>query len=158
MATARCWSIRFRTIHMPPARPVIFWRRGRVRAELVPQLLSFSRRQMLQPETIEIYQLIQSVERMLRRIIREHIEIRTVLDPVAGWIRADVNQMEAVLLNLATNSQDAMVHGGTLSIETAHVEVTPDGPIPECNLTTGSYICLCVTDTGHGMDADTLQH
>ena len=82
--------------------------------ELVSQLLAFSRRQMIKPKPIEINQLIHDVERMLRRIIGEHIEFRTDLNPDAGWIHADPNQIEAVLLNLATNAQDAMAKGGVL--------------------------------------------
>src|SRR5207249_3304299 len=96
---------------------------GNRAAELVSQLLTFSGRQLIKPKSFEINHLVQDVERMLRRIIGEHIEFRTQLDPEAGWIQADVNQMETVLLNLATNARDAMPDGGVLSIETTHVEV-----------------------------------
>jgi PAS domain S-box-containing protein len=127
-------------------------------AELVSQLLAFSRRQMINPRPLEINQLIQNVERMLRRVIGEHIQFRTVLDPDAGWIQADLNQMEAVLLNLSTNAQDAMPEGGVLSIETARLDVKADGQSPPRDLPTGSYVCLTVRDNGHGMDAQTQQH
>jgi PAS domain S-box-containing protein len=126
--------------------------------ELVSQLLAFSRRQMIKAKPIDINQLVQSVERMLRRIIGEHIEFRTELDPAAGWIRADPNQMEAVLLNLVTNAQDAMANGGVLSIGTAPVEVTPDRWSQHPELPVGSYVRLAVRDTGHGMDSETQQH
>ncbi len=126
-------------------------------AELVSQLLAFSRRQMIAPKPLEMNQLIKDVERMLRRVIGEHIQIRTVLDPKAGWIRADLNQMEGVLLNLATNAQDAMARGGILSIETASVDVSQDQQSLR-ELAPGSYVCLKVQDTGHGMAAETLEH
>ena len=79
--------------------------------ELISQLLAFSRRQMIRPKPIEVIQLVRDVERMLRRLVGEHIELKTNLHPDTGWIRADVNQMEAVMLNLATNAQDAMSMG-----------------------------------------------
>jgi PAS domain S-box-containing protein len=126
-------------------------------AELVSQLLAFSRRQMIKPTPLEINQLIQNVERMLRHVIGEHIQFRTVLDPDAGWIQADLNQIEAVLLNLSTNAQDAMAQGGVLSIETARLDVNGDGQSPQRDLPAGSYVCLMVKDNGHGMDAQTRQ-
>ena len=131
---------------------------GNRAAELVCQLLTFSRRQVIKPKLIEINHLVQDVERMLRRIIGEHIEFRTSLDPEAGWIDADVNQMEAVLLNLATNARDAMPNGGVLSIETARVEVVADRQPWKQGPPAGSYVRLVVRDTGHGMDAETHQH
>jgi PAS domain S-box-containing protein len=130
---------------------------GNRAAELVSQLLAFSRRQLIKPKPLEINVFVQDVDRMLRRIIGEHIELRTTLDPDAGWIHADRNQMECVLLNLATNARDAMPHGGILSIETARVE-TADRKSPQPELAPGSYVLLLVRDTGNGMDRDTQQH
>lgn len=127
-------------------------------AELVSQLLAFSRRQMIKPRPLDFNHLIRNVERMLRRVIGEHIDFRTVLDPEAGWIEADLNQMEAVLLNLATNAQDAMPQGGVLSIETARLDVSPDFQGPQGDLPAGSYVCLFVKDNGYGMDAQTREH
>jgi PAS domain S-box-containing protein len=124
-------------------------------AELVSQLLTFSRRQLIKPTPIEINGLVHDVERMLRRLIGEHIEFRTRLASDAGWIRADRNQMEAALMNLATNARDAMPRGGVLTIETARVEV-PMGS--ELDLPAGWYVQLIVRDTGHGIDAQTRQH
>jgi PAS domain S-box-containing protein len=131
---------------------------GERAAELVSQLLTFSRRQMIKPKPIEINQLIHNVERMLRRIIGEHIEFQTELRPETGWIHADPNQIEAMLLNLATNAQDAMSQGGILSIETAAVEVADGWQMDRLELPPGSYVRLVVRDTGHGMDAETQQH
>jgi two-component system, cell cycle sensor histidine kinase and response regulator CckA len=129
---------------------------GNRAAELVSQLLTFSRRQINKPRPFEVNQFVRDVERMLRRIIGEHIELRTELDPGAGWVHADLNQMEGVLLNLATNARDAMPDGGVLTIETSSAEVVPDGPHPD--LADGHWVRLVVRDTGHGMDSTTLQH
>jgi PAS domain S-box-containing protein len=126
--------------------------------ELVSQLLAFSRCQMIKPKPIDVNQLIHNVERMLRRIIGEHIEFRTDLQPEAGWIHADPNQMEAVFLNLATNAQDAMSRGGVLAIETAAVQVPAGQYEHQFKLPAGSYVRLTVRDTGDGMDAETQQH
>jgi PAS domain S-box-containing protein len=124
-------------------------------AELVSQLLTFSRRQVIKPRALEINEFVRDVERMLRRIIGEHIELRTKLDPEAGWIHADLNQMEGVLLNLTTNARDAMPDGGCLTVETARYEARPDRQSPYLDLAPGSYVQLVVRDTGHGMDGDT---
>lgn len=127
-------------------------------AELVSQLLSFSRRQLIKPKPLKINVFVQDVERMLRRIIGEHIELRTELDPDAGWILADRNQMEGVLLNLATNARDAMPDGGALLISTSHVELGAHQTSPQPELAPGSYVRLVVRDTGNGMDRETQQH
>ena len=128
-------------------------------ADLVSQLLTFSRRRITQPKAIEANQLVRDMEGMLRRIITEHIELTTVLDPDSGWIQADVNQMEAVLLNLATNARDAMPSGGVLLIETARVEVSAvDQRLAGTNLAPGSYVRLTVKDTGQGMSKETKRH
>ncbi len=131
---------------------------GNRATELVSQLLAFSRRQLIQPKPIEINKFVQDVERMLRRIIGEHIELRTDLDPEAGWILADRNQMEGVLLNLATNARDAMPEGGVLLIQTARVEILADRPARQPELPEGSYVRLLVSDTGNGMDRETQRH
>jgi two-component system, cell cycle sensor histidine kinase and response regulator CckA len=127
-------------------------------AELVSQLLTFSRRQLIKPKPLDINVLVHDVERMLRRIIGEHIELQTRLDPDAGWIHADRNQMEGVLLNLATNARDAMPDGGALMIDTEHIEIRAERQSPQPELAPGSYVRLMIRDTGRGMDPDTQQH
>ena len=129
---------------------------GNRAAELVSQLLTFSRRQVNQPKSIDVNELVQEVARMLRRLIGEHIELSLSLDENAGWILADRNQMEAALMNLATNARDAMGKGGLLSISTARVHVSKESDTAD--LPDGEYVCLSVADTGHGMDAETQQH
>ena len=126
-------------------------------AELVSQLLTFSRRQMIKPRPLEVNQFVRDIERMLRRVIGEHIELQTNLRSDAGWIHADLNQMERVLLNLSTNARDAMAGGGLLTIETSKVEVLPGHPLPDTDLAPGSYVCLAVRDTGQGMNNETKQ-
>ena len=126
-------------------------------AELVSQLLNFSRRQMIKPRAVEVNQLVRDVERMLKRVIGEHIELKTKLQPDSGWAHVDLNQMEAVLLNLSTNARDAMADGGVLTIETSRVEVGADSLSGQTALAPGSYVCLAVRDTGHGMDSETKQ-
>jgi CheY-like chemotaxis protein len=104
--------------------------------------------------------MVRNVERMLGRIIGEDIELETRLS-AGGFVRADVSQLEQVLLNLAVNARDAMPEGGKLLIETADVEVRVGdeihhparGPMPK-----GSYVCLSVSDTGIGMDRGALSH
>jgi PAS domain S-box-containing protein len=126
-------------------------------AELVSQLLTFSRRQMIKPRPFEVNQFARDMERMLKRVIGEHIELRTRLHPDSGWIHADLNQMEAALLNLSTNARDAMPDGGVLTIETAPVDVTPNHAPPNTDLPPGQYVRLAIRDTGHGMDPETKQ-
>src|SRR5262249_12017210 len=95
--------------------------------------------------------------RCVQRVFGEHSTFRAILEADAGWIRADPNQMEAILLNLSTNAQDAMPQGGTLSIETTRVNIG-DRPRPgQPDLPAGSYVRLVVRDTGHGIDAETQQ-
>jgi PAS domain S-box-containing protein len=125
-------------------------------AELVSQLLTFSRRQMIKPKPLDVIQFVRGVERMLERIIGEHIELRSELAADAGWMNVDQNQMEGVLLNLATNARDAMPDGGVLTIEAVRAEIGEMSP-PQHDLPPGSYVCLTVRDTGAGMDAETQQ-
>ncbi len=122
-------------------------------AGLTRQLLAFSRRQVLQPCSVQLNELLANLQKMLRRLIGEDIEFHTDLDPVLGCIHADPGQIEQVIMNLAVNARDAMPAGGTLRIETRNVVRPAPGrsdPLP--------YVVLTVTDTGHGMDDETRQH
>jgi CheY-like chemotaxis protein len=112
---------------------------------------------MIKPRPLEVNQLVRDVERMLTRVIGEHIELRADLHPDSGWIYADLNQMEGVLLNLATNARDAMDQGGVLTIETVRVDISADHPARDADMPAGSYVRLVVRDTGHGMDYETKQ-
>ena len=122
---------------------------------LTSQLLAFSRRQAAQPKTIEVNTLVLNMDKMLRRVIGEDIELVTALSPDAGKINADPFQVEQVIMNLVVNSRDAMPEGGRITIETANA--TLDKEYARVHLTTrpGKYVMLSVIDTGHGMDEET---
>jgi two-component system, cell cycle sensor histidine kinase and response regulator CckA len=122
---------------------------------LTGQLLAFSRKKILQPKVHNLNPLISNLERMLRRIIRENIELRTVLDPELGNINADPGQMEQVLMNLTINARDAMPNGGTLTIETQNVFLDEEYVSQHIEITAGPFVKLVVTDSGQGMDEET---
>ncbi|HET8734785.1 MAG TPA: PAS domain S-box protein [Anaeromyxobacteraceae bacterium] len=125
---------------------------------LTAQLLAFSRRQLLEPRDIDLNHVVRDAERILARVVGEHVTIRTQLEPRLGPVHADPGQMQQVLMNLAVNAQDAMPRGGTLTIETANVE-RPAGCDPDdCPLEAGSCVQLAVSDTGVGMDEKIRSH
>ncbi|MEW6659502.1 MAG: ATP-binding protein [Thermodesulfobacteriota bacterium] len=127
-------------------------------ASLTNKLLAFSRKQILQPRVIDLNLIVKDMDKMLRRLIGEDIDLVTHGAKELGMVKADPGQMEHILMNLAINARDAMPQGGKLTIETAgvfldnayvqnHVEVNP-----------GPYVMMAVTDNGVGMDAQTLSH
>ena len=129
-------------------------------ASLTRQLLAYSRRQMLQPEILDLNVVVAEMDKMLRRLIGEHIALEALLAPDLGRVRADPNQIEQVLVNLAVNARDAMADrgGGKLTIETANIEL--DDAFTQANLGSkaGPHAMLGVTDTGTGMDATVRAH
>src|SRR5881409_1046993 len=127
-------------------------------ASLTRQLLAYSRRQMLQPEVLDLNGVVAEMDRMLRRLIGEHIALVTVLAPELGRVRADPNQLEQVIVNLAVNARDAMPDGGKLTIETANIELDATFAQTHLGSVAGSYAMLAVTDTGAGMDASVRAH
>ncbi len=130
---------------------------GQRAAGLTSQLLAFSRRQVLQPRVIELNAVVIDMDKMLRRVLGEHITTLITLDPALGATRADPGQMGQVVMNLAINARDAMPSGGTLTIETANVDVAAD-ETSRFGLPPGRYVSLVVRDTGHGMDEGMLSH
>jgi two-component system, cell cycle sensor histidine kinase and response regulator CckA len=120
---------------------------------LTRQLLAFSRKQILQPELLNLNAVILELESMLRPLIGEDIVLTTTLDPGLGPIEADPGQLQQVLMNLVVNARDAMPAGGTIAIETANAEVGDDNATIE----PGRYVTLTVRDSGHGIDAETLE-
>jgi two-component system cell cycle sensor histidine kinase/response regulator CckA len=130
-------------------------RAGRRAEELTRQLLAFSRRQMLQPKVVDLGDIVSETEQMLRRLIGEDVEIRTVRRPHLGNVKADPGQIVHVLLNLAVNARDAMPDGGSLLIETTNVTLSAHDVESHPEINPGDYVMLSVTDTGTGMDAET---
>jgi PAS domain S-box-containing protein len=122
---------------------------------LTRQLLAFSRKQMLAPKLIDLNELVTENLKMLTRMIGEDLDLVMVPAPALGAIRADPGQIEQVIMNLAVNARDAMPEGGKLIIETANVIVDDTFARAHSPLTPGEYIMLGISDTGHGMDADT---
>ncbi|MCP4688571.1 MAG: PAS domain S-box protein [Desulfobacterales bacterium] len=127
-------------------------------AELTRQLLTFSRGEVQEVKVLNLNTRILGVEKMLRRLIGEDIELITVLDQALGHVRADAGQIEQVLLNLAVNARDAMPRGGALSIETANVDLDEADVGRRGDAPPGAYAALIVTDTGEGMDEATRAH
>ncbi|ODT65246.1 hypothetical protein ABS71_12335 [bacterium SCN 62-11] len=125
------------------------------RAEgLTRQLLTFSRRQMMQLETIDLNQLMAGLTRMLQRLIGEDVELTFTGQRDLLSIRADRGQIEQVVMNLAVNARDAMADGGSLKVAT-EVLVVGEEQASALELEAGPYVCLSVQDSGCGMDADT---
>ena len=122
-------------------------------AGLTQQLLAFSRKQVLQPRVLDLNRVVEDMERMLRRLIGEDIQLVIGLADVAP-IKADPGQLEQVLMNLAVNARDAMPHGGQLVIETATVDLDASYARNHVDVRPGPYVMLAVSDTGHGMAAE----
>jgi two-component system, cell cycle sensor histidine kinase and response regulator CckA len=127
-------------------------------AGLTRQLLAFSRQQILQPKIVDLNMIVADVEKMLRRLIGEDIELTTSLDPALGSVKADPGQIDQVLMNLAVNARDAMPDGGPLTIETRNAELGPEDAARRPPILAGRYVMLAVTDSGIGMDAETQSH
>jgi|GEM_PF-3861656 len=122
-------------------------------AMLTRQLLTFSRREPRQMEILDLNDVVEDMDKLLRRLVRESIELRMIRAPGLWKIRADVGQMEQVIMNLAVNARDVMPGGGTLTVETANVDLdTAFFHAHDVAGEPGSYVMLAVTDTGPGMD------
>ncbi|HEX7078510.1 MAG TPA: PAS domain-containing protein [Candidatus Eisenbacteria bacterium] len=135
-------------------------------ASLTRQLLAFSRKQVLQLRAVDMNGVVRDMEPMLRRLIREDVELRIQPEATEAWITADPGQIEQVVMNLAVNARDAMPQGGRLTIRTANVTAGPEGfgewpgspgIEPRDPVAAGRYVALMVRDTGTGMDAATQE-
>jgi len=123
-------------------------------ASLVRQLLAFSRKQIIDPKVLNVNDVIEETENLLRRAVGERVEILLKLDPRLALAQIDPNQLGHVLMNLLMNSRDAMPQGGTFSIETRNVFLTEDMEEGVDPLPAGRYVCISVSDTGHGIERD----
>ncbi|GIW50783.1 MAG: hypothetical protein KatS3mg081_0138 [Gemmatimonadales bacterium] len=127
-------------------------------AALTRQLLTFSRRQIVQPQVVSINDIISNMNRMLRRVIGEDIEIRLRLATDLWNVNIDPGQLEQVILNLSVNARDAMPRGGLLVLETANVQLDPEYAALHPEARPGDYVMLTVSDTGVGMTPEVKQH
>ena len=122
-------------------------------ALLTRQLLAFSRKQVLQPEVLDLNEIVAELESMLRPLLGEEVRLTTKLDPSLGSIEADPGQLHQVVMNLVVNARDAMPAGGPIWIETANAEIEEIG---DGTIEPGSYVTLTVRDEGQGIDEATI--
>jgi two-component system, cell cycle sensor histidine kinase and response regulator CckA len=127
-------------------------------ASLTRQLLTFSRKQVLEPKVLCLNTIVADSEKMLRRLVGEDVELATVLDPALGRVKTDPGQIEQVLMNLVVNARDALPQGGKITLETANVVLDQTYCRPHAELKPGRYIMLAVSDNGCGMDEQTKSH
>jgi len=122
---------------------------------LTHQLLAFSRKQVLQPRTLDLGEVLDRMQTLLERLIGEDVQLATRRRGPVGSVRADPAQMEQVIVNLAVNARDAMPQGGVLTVELANADLDQTYTHGHPVVAPGPYVVLSVTDTGHGMDAET---
>jgi PAS domain S-box-containing protein len=127
-------------------------------AALTSQLLAFSRKQVLQPRVLQLNSVVGGLEKMLRRLIGENIELATGFDPGLGHVKADPGQIEQVIINMAVNARDAMPHGGKLIIRAANVSLDQTTSFRNRSLPVGEYVMLAISDTGVGMTEEVRAH
>jgi two-component system cell cycle sensor histidine kinase/response regulator CckA len=127
-------------------------------ANLTRQLLTFSRKQVIDPKVVNLNVIVADLEKMLRRLLGEDVDLQASVDPGLGQTRVDPGQLEQILVNLAVNARDAMPDGGKLTIETANVTIDDGYCATHGDARPGRYVMLAVSDNGSGMDAAVLSH
>ncbi len=127
-------------------------------ATLTRHLLTFSRKQLVEPQVLDLNQAVWEAHKLVRRLVPAHMEVAPVLAPTLGWVKVDPGQVQQVLINLVVNARDAMPEGGKVVIETSDVELDEAFVSQHLGLQPGAYVMLSVSDTGYGMDAETLTH
>jgi PAS domain S-box-containing protein len=125
---------------------------------LIRQLLAFSRRQVLQPKIIDLNAIVLGLDKLLGRLMGEHIEMVTRCGANVGHVKADPAQVEQVIMNLVVNARDAMPKGGRLTVETVNVELDSTYARDHVSVKPGSYVMLAVSDSGIGMSPETVAH
>jgi CheY-like chemotaxis protein len=125
-------------------------------AALTRQLLAFGRKQMLDVRVLDLNGVVADLEKILKRLIGEDIELVTIMDPCLGRVHADPSQIEQILMNLAVNARDAMPHGGNLTMGTANAYLDTEYTRTHPEVSPGPYVLLTVSDTGCGMDKETV--
>jgi signal transduction histidine kinase/FixJ family two-component response regulator len=136
-------------------------RSGERAAELTHQLLAYSRKQVLVPKTLNLNSVVENMTNMLRRLIGDHVELASNLDPHIGLVKVDPGQVEQVIMNLVVNAKDAMPSGGRINVETSveMLDADTEGLRPidkELSISPGRYVVLTVSDNGTGMDDVTI--
>jgi PAS domain S-box-containing protein len=127
-------------------------------ALLIRQLLAFSRRQVLQPKIIDLNAIVVGLDKLLGRLIGEHIEMVTCCGANVGNVKADPAQVEQVIMNLVVNARDAMPKGGQMTVETVNVELDSTYARDHVSVKPGPYVMLAVSDTGMGIRRETMAH
>jgi PAS domain S-box-containing protein len=127
-------------------------------ASLTQQLLAFSRQQVMQPQMLNLNRVVGELEKMLRRLIGEHIDMEILAAPDLWAVEADPGQINQIIMNLVVNARDAMPKGGRLTLSTANSEFAASHECYSAAAPPGRYVRLAVADTGSGMDAETLEH
>jgi len=125
-------------------------------ARLVRQLLAFSRKQMLKPEVLNLGQVVNNLEEMLKRLLGDHITFEAQVAPGLPPVHADLGLMEQVIVNLSVNARDAMPKGGKLTVSIDAVTITNDGVQKNSEIRPGQHVCLSVSDTGCGIAPELL--
>ena len=125
-------------------------------ARLTRQLLSFSRRQIVDPKVLDLNALLAELQSMLGRVIGEDVDLAIVSGENLGLVRADPGQIEQVVMNLSVNARDAMPDGGVLRIETASADLTEPDTVRAPGVAPGRYVTLTVSDSGCGIDGEVL--
>jgi PAS domain S-box-containing protein len=125
---------------------------------LVRQLLAFSRKQVLRPKILDLNTIVLNLDPLLRRLMSENIEMKTLVSEEVGAIKADPGQVEQVIMNLVVNARDALPNGGRILVETSNVDLDSTYTRDHAVVVPGPYVLLAVTDTGVGMTPDTVGH
>jgi len=125
---------------------------------LVRQLLAFSRKQVLKPKILDLNGIVLNLDKLLRRLLAETVEMKTIASRDVGAVKADPSQIEQVIMNLVVNARDAMPNGGRILIETSNVDLDDTYAQDHATVRPGRYVMLAVTDTGIGMTSDTVAH